>query len=135
PLSRVDFIQDNLFKKRLNNKRYADYLSEEATGDLSNLEVATGSSSRDAFLAEDPCYQLLRFSTFEPNPITGAFSGEIRTGYLWQNGQKIPIKGGSVSGTIQQGFKEAYFSREIIQRETYLGPETVRIKNLDITGQ
>jgi PmbA protein len=135
PLYRVEFIHDNIFKKRLNTKRYADYLQEEATGDLSNLEVAPGPRSFHDFLAEGPCYHLLRFSTFEPNPITGAFSGEIRTGYFLQNGQKIPVKGGSVSGTMQQAFKEAFFSQEMIQRESYLGPEAIRIENVDITGQ
>jgi PmbA protein len=78
---------------------------------------------------------LKRFSTFEPNPITGAFSGEIRTGYFWKNGRKRPIKGGSVSGTMQEAFKAAFFSREMIQRESYLGPEAVRVDNLDISGR
>lgn len=134
PLYRVEVIADNIFNKRLNTKRYADYLHEEATGESSNLEVATGLSPCNDLLADGPSYHLLRFSTFEPNPITGAFSGEIRTGYFLKNGQKIPIKGGSVSGTMQQGFKEAYFSRERIQRETYLGPQAVRLEKLDIAG-
>jgi PmbA protein len=135
PLFRVEVIQNNIFQKRLNTKRYADYLREEATGDSSNVEVAPGSRSIRDLLADSPCYHLLRFSTLEPNPITGAFSGEIRTGYFLQQGRKIPIKGGSVSGTMQQTFKEAFFSREIIQRDCYLGPEAVRIENLEITGQ
>jgi PmbA protein len=135
PLYRVEVIQNNIFQKRLNSKRYADYLQEEATGDSSNLEVAPGSRSVLDLLADGPCYHLLRFSTFEPNPITGAFSGEIRTGYLLQHGQKIPIKGGSVSGTIQQAFKEAYFSKERTTRDAYFGPEAVRIEKLDITGK
>ncbi len=133
PLYRVNVIQDNIFKSRMNSKRYADYLGEDATGDFSNIEVATGPrSSKELF--EGSCYHLLRFSTFEPNPVTGAFSGEIRTGYFLNHGQKISIKGGSVSGTMQEAFKEAFFSRERIQREAYLGPEAVRIEKLDIAG-
>jgi len=133
PLYGVNVIQNNIFQKRMNSKRYADYLEEEATGEFSNIEVAPGSkSSKDLF--EVPCYHLLRFSTFDPNPVTGAFSGEIRTGYFLQDGQKIPIKGGSVSGIMQKAFKEAFFSRERIQREAYLGPEAVRIERLDIAG-
>jgi PmbA protein len=134
PLSRIEVIQDNIFKKRLNNKRYADYLQEEATGDLSNLEVGVGSNSLEALLAEGSCYQLLRFSTFEPNPVTGAFSGEIRTGYFLKKGRRTPIKGGSVSGIMQQAFKEAYFSKELIQRESYLGPEAIRVEQLVLSG-
>ena len=134
PLHRVQVIHNNIFQKRMNTKRYADYLQEEATGDFSNREVGTGSRPFLNLLAEGPCYHLLRFSTFEPNPITGAFSGEIRTGYFLKNGQEIPIKGGSVSGSIQEAFKQVFFSRELTQREAYLGPKAVRIEELDIAG-
>lgn len=133
PLFRVPVIEDNIFKRRMNSKRFADYLGEEPTGEFSNFEVATGPrSSKELF--EDPGYHLLRFSTFEPNPITGAFSGEIRTGYFLKDGQKIPIKGGSVSGTMQEAFKEVFFSKEKTQRQAYLGPDAVRIEKLDIAG-
>jgi PmbA protein len=134
PLHRVQVIDRNIFQKRMNSKRYADYLEEEATGDFSNREVGNGPGSFQDLLAEGPCYHLLRFSTFEPNPITGAFSGEIRTGYFLNKGQKIPIKGGSVSGSMQEAFKTAFFSREKTQREAYLGPKGVRIEKLDIAG-
>jgi PmbA protein len=77
---------------------------------------------------------LLRFSTLEPNPITGAFSGEIRTGYFLKNGQKFPIKGGSVSGSMHEAFKQAFFSRELTRRDAYLGPKAIRIEKLDIAG-
>ena len=133
PLYRKNVIKDNIFVRRMNSKRYADYLGEEPTGEFSNIEVASGPrSSKELF--EGPCYHLLRFSTFEPNPITGAFSGEIRTGYFLKDGQKMAIKGGSVSGTMQEAFKEVFFSRERIQREAYLGPEAIRIEKLAIAG-
>ncbi len=134
PLYPVNVIQNNIFKTRMNSKRYADYLGEKATGNFSNVEVASGSRSLKDLLTEGPCYHLLRFSTFEPNPITGAFSGEIRTGYFIKDGKEIPIKGGSASGMMQEAFKKAFFSREKAQREAYLGPEAIRIERLDIGG-
>jgi PmbA protein len=135
PLKRVEVIRDNIFQKRMNTKRYADYLQEEACGDFSNLEVGPGVKTLEDLLGRDPCYRLLRFSTFEPNPITGAFSGEIRTGYRVEKGRRIPVKGGSVSGRMQEAFQEAYFSREIVQREAYVGPAAVRIEKLEIAGE
>jgi PmbA protein len=134
PLHPIQVIDRNIFKKRMNTKRYADYLQEEATGEFSNQEIGTGAASFEDLLADGPCYHLLRFSTFEPNPITGAFSGEIRTGYFLRKGRQIPIKGGSVSGGMQEAFQQAYFSSEKTQRETYLGPKAVRIEKLDIAG-
>jgi PmbA protein len=78
---------------------------------------------------------LLRFSTFEPSPVTGAFSGEIRTGYLIKDGVAMPIKGGSLSGTMRDALKNIYFSRETVQRSAYLGPMGVRVNNLHIAGK
>jgi PmbA protein len=135
PLRPVEVIRENIFRRRLNSKRYADYLQEPATGGAANLEVAPGQKSFQDLLKGGPVYHLLRFSTFEPNPITGAFSGEIRTGYLLKDGNATPIKGGSVSGVMHQAFQEAYFSRESTRRAAYLGPEAVRLEGLDIAGE
>jgi len=135
PLTPVEVIRENIFRRRLNSKRYADYLQEPATGGVANLEVAPGQKSFQELLKGGPVYHLLRFSTFEPNPITGAFSGEIRTGYFLEEGRATPIKGGSVSGVMQQAFQEAYFSREITRRAAYLGPEAVRLEGMDIAGE
>ena len=135
PLQRVEVIRENIFKKRMNNKRYADYLQEEPTGDFSNIEVKSGVQSEGALLSGSPCYHLFRFSTFEPNPITGAFSGEIRTGYLIRDGRRQPVKGGSVSGRMQEAFRRAFFSNETTRREAYFGPAAVRIEKLEIAGE
>jgi PmbA protein len=134
PLRPVRVIEDNIFQKPMNSKRYADYLNEEATGDFANLEIASGSTPCYDLLNGSPCFHLLRFSHFEPNPVTGAFSAEIRTGYYLMNGQKNPIKGGAVSGGMQQAFRKAFFSQERTQRETYAGPEAIRIESLNIAG-
>jgi PmbA protein len=135
PLTPVEAIRENIFRRRLNSKRYADYLQEPATGGVANLEVAPGQKSFQDLLKGGPIYHLLRFSTFEPNPITGAFSGEIRTGYLLKDGRSTSIKGGSVSGVMHQAFQEAYFSREITRRAAYQGPEAVRLEGVDIAGE
>ena len=135
PPQKVEVIGENIFRQRTNNQRYADYLQETATGDFANLEVAPGTRSFSELLEAAPGYHLLRFSTFEPNPITGAFSGEIRTGYYNRAGESIPIKGGSVSGIVQQAFQEAYFSRELTERAAYRGPAAVRLERVEIAGE
>ena len=135
PVQKVEVIRENVFRQRTSNKRYADYLGEPATGDFANVEVAPGLKSKQELLGAGPCYHLLRFSTFEPNPITGAFSGEIRTGYFLQDGREEPVRGGSVSGVIGEAFQEAYFSKETTQRAAYHGPEAVRLEGLEIAGE
>jgi PmbA protein len=130
----VEVISANLFKKRTLDKRYADYLGGPPTGAFSNVEVGTGAKSVDELLTEG-CYYLLRFSTFEPNPVTGNFSGEIRTGYRIQDGKRVPIKGGAVSGDIHDAFRRAWFASEKVTRSKYRGPAAVKLAGLEIGGE
>ncbi|HAY23028.1 MAG TPA: hypothetical protein DCY27_12890, partial [Desulfobacterales bacterium] len=95
-LSPVTFIADNIFQQPLADQRYATYLQVSPTGSLTNLRVAPGRATLAEMLERGKVLHLLRFSTLEPNPVTGALSGEIRTGYLRHRGEALPIKGGSV---------------------------------------
>jgi len=131
---RAEVIKDNVFICRTLDKRYADYLGGVPTGSFANVEVNTGKRPFDELLSEGTCL-LLRFSTFEPNTVTGNFSGEIRTGYLIEGGRRVPIKGGSVSGVIQDAFKRAWFSSEKTTRSAYTGPTGVKLAGLDIGGE
>lgn len=135
PLGRVEVIKDGVFAARTASKRYADYLGIPATGDFANVEVTPGAMSKDDLLKGGPLLHLFRFSTFEPNGVTGSFSGEIRNGYLIENGRMTAIKGGAVTGTMQDAFRRAYFSRETVRRESYSGPAYVKLRGLDIGGE
>jgi len=130
----TEVIKDNIFKKRTLDKRYADYLGEEPTGRFANVEVECGINSTEKLLTEG-CYYLLRFSTFEPNPVTGNFSGEIRTGYKIVGGERVPIKGGSVTGVIQDAFRRAWFSSDKVSRSAYRGPAAVKLMGLNLGGE
>mgnify|MGYP005855171627 CR=1 FL=1 len=133
-LQPVTFIQDNLFVRPLVDQRYAHYLGLAPTGGLTNLKVAPGRATLAEMLERGPVLHLLRFSTLEPNPVTGAISGEIRTGYLVDKGRAVPIKGGSVSGRLDEACRYLTLSRETEQRETYFGPAGIRLEEMDIAG-
>jgi PmbA protein len=128
-------IKDGIFQARTASKRYADYLGIPPVGDFANVEVAPGVMSKDEIFQGGPILHLCRFSAFEPNGVTGAFSGEIRSGWVVDKGKRTPIKGGAVAGTMQEAFRRAYFSKEIVQRESYKGPAYVKLCGLDIGGE
>lgn len=130
----VTFIRDNILQQPLADCRYAAYLGTAPTGGLTNLRVAPGRATLAEMLAAEPVLHLLRFSTLEPNPVTGALSGEIRTGYLHQHGRVIPLKGGSVSGNLEEAWRFLTLSRETEQREAYLGPLGLRVEEMNIAG-
>jgi len=130
----VTFISENVFQQPLADRRYADYLSVQPTGGLTNLKVAPGRATLAEILHTGTVLHLLRFSTLEPNPVTGAISGEIRTGYLVREGDAVPIKGGAISGHLDEAFRYVTLSRELEQRETYLGPAGVRFEEMHLAG-
>ncbi|HRP69075.1 MAG TPA: metallopeptidase TldD-related protein, partial [Turneriella sp.] len=133
PIQEVCLIRDAHVENFLIDGRYADLLKMPATSALANVRVAHGSTPYADFLS-DGVLELSKFSTFQPNTVSGAFSGEIRLGYWHKNGRKIPIKGGSVSGSTQSAFARAYKSREEVKRASYLGPKGVFFENLTVAG-
>jgi predicted Zn-dependent protease len=140
PGGRICLISKNHLKQYLADKRYADYLNVPVTGELGNVEVEPGSVSFKKLMdpgawGSNKIYQLTAFSAFEPNPITGAFSAEIRAGYEITPKGKTPIKGGSVSGIIQRDLLDCYLSKERVQRERYFGPKGILFKKLTIAGK
>lgn len=134
PMARTLLVQDNVLKNFWATKRHADYLKVPVTGDFGNVEVAAGSRSEKEINESGRVYQLLAFSVFEPNSLTGAFSAEIRMGYeITPQGRK-PIKGGSVAGTLSRAFQNVHFSQERVQRERYLGPRAILCQGLTLAG-
>jgi PmbA protein len=133
---RVTLIQDNIFTAYVANKKFADLTGVPVTGPMGNIVVAPGQTPYASLCSSGrgPVYELLRFSTLTPNTISGALSGEIRTGYLHVGGKRIPIKGGSVSGNVLQGFRDALFSTETTRRQGYWGPAGVRLAGMTVAG-
>ena len=117
-------------------KRYADYLGIPATGVHGNQVVACGNTPLDTLLGDGPVLHALRFSTFHPNSVTGAFSGELRTAYLYDGERNVtPICGGSVSGNVWQAFRAARFASGRTVRAQYEGPEGVRLERVTVAGK
>lgn len=79
--------------------------------------------------------EVVQFSDFRPRFDTGAFSGEIRLAY-WHgaDGERIPVKGGSVSGTLADAMARAQFSCEVVTTGRYRGPRALRIDRLTVAG-
>jgi len=131
----VAMVKGGRFEARTASKRYADYLGLRPTGGGGNLVVATGETPMTDLLADGPVLHALRFSTFHPSAVTGAFSGELRTGYLCEGGKVTPVSGGSVSGNVFEAFAGARLSREAAVRPEYDGPMGVRLEAVTVAGR
>lgn len=135
PCVRTLLVEDNVFRGFVATQKYAELTGMPVTGPMGNVVVKPGTRSyAQLCTGPRPTLELLRFSQLMPNAVSGAFSGEVRTGYVHDNGKRTPIKGGSVTGMILEAFRRAQFSRETTMRQAYQGPAGVRLEGLTITG-
>ncbi|MBI2147789.1 hypothetical protein HYU19_04930 [Candidatus Woesearchaeota archaeon] len=127
-------IDKGIFVGFVASKRFADYLKIQPSGPLGVIELGAGSKTVKE-LYQQPCIEIVSFSSFVPNSLSGDFAAEIRLGYLHKDGQKLPFKGGMVSGNVFEAFANVYFSEETITIPDYSGPKAVRFEKLTVSGR
>ena len=122
---RVAIIEKGVVRKYFASQRYAYYLRVRPTGGLGVIELLSGKepSSR---LMDRHIVEIVSFSSFSPNSVSGDFSAEIRLGYLHADGKRIPVRAAMLSGNVFAMLDAMRMSRERMVAEKYSGPMTVR---------
>lgn len=133
PAQRVALIRENELVAFSANQRYADYLNLPATGAFGGVELPAGQATSSTLLTE-PYVEIIQFSWFNPDPITGDFATEIRLGYLVENGTRKPFRGGQLVGNYLDALADVRWSAETGFFGNYLGPRTARFSDLKIVG-
>jgi PmbA protein len=132
PASRVELIRENTLVNFSSSQKYADYLGLPATGDFGCVEVAPGKTPA-ADLLQESYVEVVQFSWFNPDPITGDFATEIRLGYLVENGVRKPFRGGQLIGNYMESLANVRWSQETGFFGNYLGPTVARFGELKIS--
>lgn len=133
PLSMVTIFENGKLKRYYGDARYSHYLNTEPTGLIENVVVEGGSRSYEEMTSK-PHFELISFSSFQMDSITGDFGGEIRLGWYYDGKKRIPVTGGSVTGNIGEVQAEMYFSKELQQDNKFKGPRSVQLFNMSISG-
>jgi PmbA protein len=133
PAQRVELIRENELVTFAASQRYANYLKIPPTGAFGNIELPPGKIPASALLVE-PYVEIVQFSWFNPDTITGDFATEIRFGYLVKNGIRQPFKGGQLVGNYMEALSDVRWSAEIGFFGGYLGPHTARFNSMKIAG-
>lgn len=115
------------------SRQFSQYLGLESSFSASNFSVSGGTESA-ADLRTGDYLEVVEFSDFQTDPITGDIAGEIRLGYLHQGGKVTPVSGGSVSGNVKELLDGFRFSEETRQYDTLLIPAVTRIQGVTVTG-
>lgn len=114
--------------------RLCSYLGEEPTGSYRAFQAECGSMSFEE-MTQGRVLHLVSFSDFQMDPFSGYFGGEIRLGYLYENGRVTPVTGGSVSGNFIELQKNMRLSREQQKSGSFTGPKHILFQNVPVNGQ
>lgn len=133
PMADRPLLEKGVLKAIHGGARFAHYLGVEPTGWYKAVSVPVGTTPMEALTGE-PCLYAVAFSDFQMDPLSGHFGGELRLGFLYENGTVTPVTGGSVNGSILDCQGNMTFSAERYRSADYDGPLAVRIEGVSVAG-
>lgn len=107
----VPCIEAGWLRRLVGPLKYTHYLDIAPVGDLPLFELAPGGAALSE-LESVPHIEAAAFSDFFVEDATGDFGGELRLGYLVEHGQRTPIRGGSITGSLAENAGRVRLSRE-----------------------
>jgi hypothetical protein len=86
-------------------------------------------------MKKEPYLELITFSDFQMDLITGDFGGEIRLGWYFDGETTTKITGGSLNANIANSHNNFYLSKEVQHGEGFSGPKAIEMFDLTIAGK
>ncbi len=133
-LKPVMLYEKGVLKQFHGDIQYSYYLGIKPTGSIPHREVKPGNGEAFRKYCEEPHVEVLAFSDFQMDSLTGDFGGEIRLARYFDGKEYKPITGASLSACLFDVQKEIYLSDRIIQKDFYKGPDAVLFRNAHIAG-
>ena len=98
-----------------------------------NFAVSGGTKSEKE-LRQGKYLEVVEFSDFQVDAMTGDIFGEIRLAY-WHDGETVtPVSGGSISGDMHDFVREMYLSAETVQFDNFRIPAVTKLCGVTVTG-
>jgi predicted Zn-dependent protease len=125
--------------------QHGRYLKKKPGTYRGNVVLSEGALDHAQLVQAAPkVLEILQFSGLFIQETSGTFSSEIRLARLHDhtNGTVSTIKGGSLSGSIAENFKNARFSKQRVKRSEfdygtalgYFGPEFALLNDVSVVG-
>ena len=102
-------------------------------GDFGSVEIPAGNVPLAEFQSGS-YVEIAEYTWFNPNAVTGDFACEIRLGYLVEDGERKPFKGGLLVGNLLDALADMRWSKETGFYGNYLGPKAAIFNNLKVAG-
>ena len=110
--------------------RFSQYLKVTPTGNLGLIEVEKGNTSIKDL--KEPYFECVSLSGLQVDLFTDYIGGEVRLGYVHENGEIKPVTGISISGKISEILKDMILSKETTIVDNYSGPKLALFGGLEI---
>ena len=117
------------------SRMYAQYLGLEDTFLVSNWSVSGGIKSAEE-LRSGAFLEIVEFSDFQVDSMTGDIFGEIRLAYYHDGkGSVTPVTGGSVSGSMLDNVGHMQMSKETRRYANAEIPSVTKLEKIIIAGK
>ncbi len=133
PIQDLVLIDHGKVTNFIGNRQFTQYLGMETSFIISNIAVSSGTESESDLRTGD-FLEVIEFSNFIVDPVSGNIAGEIRLAYLHNGNITTPVSGGSISGNFREFAQTMRFSKNLQQYNTMLIPAITRLNNVTITG-
>lgn len=132
-LEKKELIKRGKLLSRKSSAKYAHYLGDKPTGKLKNYSVALGDTKMSE-VKEKPYFEILSFSDFNMDDMSGDLGGEIRLARYFDGVETVQLTGGSISSNIEEVQNNIKLSCEAMQVNHYFGPNFIVLNGLDVAS-
>ncbi len=126
-------IEDGVAKQFVGGRMFSSYLGLENSFNPTNIEVTGGSRSEEE-LRSGNYLEVVEFSDFQVDEITGDIFGEIRLAYLHDGDKTVPVSGGSISGSMNDFVGSMLMSKTSVQYNSMKIPALTLLRGVTVTG-
>ncbi len=126
-------LENNVPQTFFGGRRFRYYLNIKDSYLAYNFDVTGGSKTAEE-IRSGKYLEIVEFSDFEVDSISGDIAGEIRLGYYHDGDKVTPVSGGSISGCMENFINEMYMSKERRQYDNFNIPALTRLENVIVTG-
>ena len=126
-------IRNGVAENYWGSRQFSQYVGLDRSSIVHNA-VFEGGQKDKADVRTGDFLEVVEFSSFQVDFLSGEIAGEIRLGYLHKDGEVSVVTGGSVSGSMTDAAGTMEFSRETVQYDTMVIPEVTKLKALRISG-
>ena len=133
PIRDTVLLDAGVAKNYLGGRMFSSYLGLNEAFLPTNFAVS-GGSAEEAELRQGPYLEVVDFSDFQVDSMTGDLFGEIRLAY-WHDGDTVrPVSGGSLSGSMLELMEDMRFTGASVQYNNWRVPAATRLKGVTVSG-